>query len=131
MGLPIGPWLRAFKEAMLRGKSDETLIDVAWRDRHSDNAVSLPLGLLKKEIRKITAGRKIAYVVDCSFTDANVEKIVRLAKDADILFNEATLLEADAALAKVRHQSDDAAGRNDRAIGRGKAYSDFASLSSL
>ena len=64
MGLPIGPWLRAFEEAMFRGKSDETLIDVTWRDRHSDNAVSLPLGLLKKEIRKITAGRKIAYVVD-------------------------------------------------------------------
>jgi hypothetical protein len=63
MGLPIGPWLRAFEEAMFRGKSDETLIDVPG-NRHSDNAVSLPLGLLKKEIRKITAGRKIAYVVD-------------------------------------------------------------------
>ena len=51
---------------------------------------------------KITSGRKIAYVVDCSFTDANIEKIVRLAKDADILFIEATFVEADAALAKAR-----------------------------
>jgi ribonuclease Z len=69
----------------------------------SDKAASIPLGILKKEIMKITAGRKIAYVVDCSFTDANIEKIVRLAKDADILFIEATFLEADAALAKARH----------------------------
>src|SRR5262249_48445692 len=103
MGLSIGPWLRAFKEATLRGAPDDTQIEVAWRDRTSDNAASLPLGLLKKEIMKITAGRKIAYVVDCSFTDANVEKIVRLAKNSDILFIEATFLEADAALAKARH----------------------------
>jgi ribonuclease Z len=51
---------------------------------------------------KITAGRKIAYVVDCSFTDANVERVVRLAKGADILFIEATFLETDAALAETR-----------------------------
>jgi ribonuclease Z len=103
MGLSIGPWLRAFKEATIRGAPDDTLIEVAWRDRSSDKAASIPLGILKKEIMKITAGRKIAYVVDCSFTDANIEKIVRLAKDADILFIEATFLEADAALAKARH----------------------------
>jgi hypothetical protein len=36
---------------------------------------SQPLGLLKKEKMKITAGRKIAYVVDCILSDANVEKI--------------------------------------------------------
>src|SRR3977135_3426749 len=102
MGLAIGPWLRAFKEATIRGAPDDTLIEVAWRDRSSDKAASIPLGILKKEIMKITAGRKIAYVVDCSFTDANIEKIVRLAKDADILFIEATFVEADAALPKQR-----------------------------
>jgi ribonuclease Z len=96
VGLSIGPWLRAFKEATLRGASDDTLIEVKWHDRHSDYPASLPLGLLKKEIMKITAGRKIAYVVDCSFTDANVEKIARLSKDADILFIEAMFLDSDA-----------------------------------
>jgi ribonuclease Z len=103
MGLSIGPWLRAFKEAIVRGAPDDTLICVKWCDRPSGNPAYLPLGLLKKEIMKITAGRKIAYVVDCSFTDANVEKIVGLAKGADILFIEATFLEADMALAKARH----------------------------
>jgi len=102
MGLAIGPWLRAFKEATLRGAPDDALIDVAWRDQQFEKPAALPLGLLKKEIMKITSGRKIVYVVDCAFTDANVEKILRLAKDADILFIEATFLEADAALAEMR-----------------------------
>ena len=103
MGLSIGPWLRAFKEATLRGEPENTLIDVAWRDRQFEKPAALPLGLLKKEIMKITAGRKIAYVVDCSFTHANIEKVVQLAKGADILFIEATFLEADAILARTRH----------------------------
>jgi ribonuclease Z len=103
MGLSIGPWLRAFKEATLRGAPENTLIDVAWRDRQFEKPAALPLGLLKKEIMKITAGRKIAYVVDCSFTDTNIERVVRLVKEADVLFIEATFLEADTALAGKRH----------------------------
>jgi ribonuclease Z len=51
---------------------------------------------------KITSGRKIAYVVDCAFTEANQEKIIRLAKGADILFIEATFLDADAEAAQMR-----------------------------
>jgi ribonuclease Z len=101
MGLSIGPWLRLFKEAILRGAPDGTLIEVAWRDRHS-GAASLPLGCLKEKIMKITSGRKIAYVVDCAFTGTNVEKIVQLAKNADLLFIEASFLDEDAALAKAR-----------------------------
>jgi ribonuclease Z len=102
MGLTIGPWLRAFKEATLRGADDDTLVDVVWSDGMPKKPASLPLGLLKKEIMKITSGRKIAYVVDCAFTDANVEKVVRLAMGADILFIEATFLEANAAVAAAR-----------------------------
>jgi ribonuclease Z len=102
MGLAVGPWLRAFKEAVLSARPDGTLIEVAWRDPAKDRPASIPLGLLKNEIMKVTAGRTIVYVVDCSFTDANVGKIVWLAKNADILFIETTFLEADSALAKAR-----------------------------
>ena len=102
MGLVIGPWLRAFKEATLRGADDDALVDVAWRDAQLEKPPALPLGLLKKEIMKITSGRKIVYVVDCAFTDANVEAIVRLAREADILFIEATFLDADAEVAAMR-----------------------------
>jgi hypothetical protein len=84
-----------------------------WRDRPSDKAAFLSFGSLKKEIVQITSGRKIAYVVDCSFTDANTEKIVRLAKH--FLFIKATLLEADATLATARH---DLTARQARTIAR-------------
>jgi ribonuclease Z len=47
MGLSIGPWLRAFKQATLRGAPDDTLIEVAWRDRSSDTAAFLPLAVSK------------------------------------------------------------------------------------
>jgi ribonuclease Z len=103
MGLAIGPWLRAFKEATLRGADDNALVDVTWRNGQPEKPPALPLGLLKKKIMKITSGRKIVYVVDCAFADANIEQIVRLAKEADTLFIEATFLDADAEAAAMRH----------------------------
>ena len=102
LGLVVGPWIRAFKEAVLRGAPDETPINVVWRDRQSEKPATLPVGLLKKEIMKITSGRKIAYVVDCSFTNGNIERVVRLAQGSDILFIEATFHDVDAALAASR-----------------------------
>jgi ribonuclease Z len=102
MGLAIGPWLRTFKDAVLRGVDDDFPINVAWGGGQSDNSPTIPIGLLKKEIMKTTRGRKIAYVVDCAFTDANQEKIVWLTRDADILFIEATFLDTDATVAAKR-----------------------------
>ncbi|RNJ48160.1 ribonuclease Z [Methylocystis hirsuta] len=103
MGLAVGPWLRRFKEAILRGVDDDVLVDIGWAVGQLGRPTALPLGLLKREIMQITSGRKIVYVVDCSFSDANREKIIRLARDADILFIEATFLDADAAIAQQRH----------------------------
>ena len=76
------------QESTLRGTDDATLIPVAWADARIERPVALPFGLLKKEIMKITSGRKIVYVVDCAFTDGNRERILRLAEGADILFIE-------------------------------------------
>jgi ribonuclease Z len=102
MGLAVGPWLRAFKRAILGGAKDEALVAVAWAVGQTGKPRALPLGLLKQQIMQIGSGRKIAYIVDCAFTDANVEKIVRLAQDADTLFIEATFLDADAEVAQQR-----------------------------
>lgn len=101
-GLAIGPWLRSFKDAILHGERDETPIAVAWADGGIHSQQSLPLGQLKNEIMQVTAGRKIAYVVDAAFTAPNIAKITALAQDADILFIEAAFLEADAARASAR-----------------------------
>jgi ribonuclease Z len=63
----------------------------------------LPLGGLKQKIMQVTEGRKIVYVVDTAFTRANADKIVELASGADILFIEATFLDADRERATARH----------------------------
>jgi ribonuclease Z len=102
IGLKVGPWLSVFKAAVLRGDPDDTAIKVASVDSSKEKPQTMPLGTLKREIMRITSGRKIAYVVDVRFTPANCAKIVALAKDADTLFIEATFLHADAALAAER-----------------------------
>lgn len=102
MGLAVGPWLREFKETILRGASDEHPIYIIWAEGQKGKPAALPLGRLKQEIMQVTAGRKISYVVDCAFTDANIEKIVRLAHGADILFIESMFLDADAVVAEKR-----------------------------
>jgi ribonuclease Z len=111
MGLTAGPWLRTFKDAILRGEPDETPVEAACAPGGKDRTRSLPLGVLKQKVMRVTAGRKIAYVVDASFTESNVEKIVALAQNADILFIEATFLDADKErAAKRRHLTARQAG---------------------
>ncbi|RTL80389.1 MAG: ribonuclease Z [Hyphomicrobiales bacterium] len=101
-GLAVGPWLRNFKEAILTGPSDDFPIKVSWRAPDPAAPVTLPLGQLRNEIMQMSSGRKIAYVVDCSFTVANVDRILALAGDADTLFIEATFSDVDAAVAAQR-----------------------------
>lgn len=102
MGLVVGPWLSAFKEAILRGSPDDTPIEVAWAGARGAQPESLPLGSLRQEIMRVTAGRKVAYVVDCAFTDGNIGRVLALAKEADILFIEAAFLQEDCARAAER-----------------------------
>ena len=131
MGLSIGPWLRAFKEATLRGEPENTLIDVAWRDRQFEKPATLPLGLLKKEIMKITAGRKIVYVVDCSFTHANIEKVVRLAKGCRHPIYRSDIPRSGRGARRDTAPSDCTAGRNPCAARRSEAARDAALFPSL
>ncbi len=102
LGLAVGPWLRGLKDAVLGEAADDALIPVAWLGDGGGRPATLPLGLLKCEVLKAGPGRKIAYVVDCAFTPENEEKIVVLARGADILFIEATFLDADFAVAAAR-----------------------------
>jgi ribonuclease Z len=102
MGLQVGPWLSGFKAAILRGDPEHTAIAVEWADASARGTPTMPLGQLRQQIMRTTAGRRIAYVVDVAFTPANRGKIVDLAKDADVLYIEATFLHADAAIAAER-----------------------------
>ena len=107
-GLPVGPWLRWLKKAVVEGRPDDHLIPID-RAAASDGRLER-LGSLR-DLLTVTAGQKIAYVTDVADTPANRAAIVALVQNADILFIEAAFAGADAALARERaHLTTTAAG---------------------
>lgn len=102
LGLPVGRWLRAAKQAILSNQPDETPIRIDIRGQPLEDARTLPLGLLKQEVLRIVPGQKIGYVVDVGYAPENVSRIVDLVAGADMLFIEAVFAAADAAHAADR-----------------------------
>ena len=103
LGLPVGPWLSRFKETVYKNKDADVDFTVTWEEKGKIiKEEKFPLQKLIKEIAIITPGQKITYVTDVSGSEENIEKIVRFAKDSDILFIEATFLEKDKELARKK-----------------------------
>ena len=116
LGLPVGPWLRDLKRAVIANKPDDHPIRVRSRPTAPD-VRELPLGTLRN-VLTVTPGQKIAYVTDVADTPANREAIINLARNADLLFIEAAFAQADATLAAERaHLTTAAAGRIAREAG--------------
>lgn len=113
LGLPVGPWLRDLKRAVVENRPDDHPITVGPpSDRRA-----LPLASLRDAVQ-VSRGQKIAYVTDVADTPANRAAIIGLCRNADILFIEATFANADAALAAERaHLTTGAAGAIARAAG--------------
>lgn len=108
MGLPVGPWLRSLKRAVVEKRQDDYPIRIAATPATPD--MQLPLGRLRDTVT-VTPGQKIAYVTDAADTPANRNAIIGLAQCADILFIEAAFAAADGALASERaHLTTVAAG---------------------
>ena len=95
LGLPVGPWLDAAKRAVRRGDPDDSTIII-------DAEHTVSLGDLRKHALQVAPGQRIAYVVDMAGLDANIERAVRLSREADQLFIEATFAEEDTAIAAQR-----------------------------
>ncbi len=109
-GLPRGPWLDGLKAAIAAGAADDRPIRVYARKAEAAEAPSLPLGALR-DVATVTPGQRLAYLTDFRDTPANRTAAVALARDADILFIEATFAAADAAVAADRgHLTTRAAG---------------------
>ncbi len=114
-GLPIGPWLRSLKSAVIAGCADDHLI-------HIDGAATADgrverLGSLR-DFLTVTAGQKIAYVTDVADSPANRAAIITLARNADILFIEGAFAGRDVELARQRaHLTTTAAGQIAREAG--------------
>lgn len=111
LGLPVGPWLRELKRAVIENRPGDFPIQIDASGR------ALPLEALRGAVT-ITPGQKIAYVADAADTAANRSAIIDLVRNADLLFIEAAFAAADAVLAKERaHLTTTAAGRIARDAG--------------
>jgi ribonuclease Z len=109
LGLPVGPWLRELKRAVIENKPDDYPIRVGARSKPPDDR-AMPLGNLRTAVT-VTPGQRIGYVTDAADTAANRRTIVRLVQSADVLFIEAAFAEADVTLAAERaHLTTAAAG---------------------
>jgi ribonuclease Z len=95
MGLTADAWLRTLKDAVLLGAPDDTPIDVAWRDRHGAHMQQRTVGELRPVVLDTVPGRRIGYVTDLRFTEANIEQLEKLLADADLLYIESVFLDAD------------------------------------
>jgi len=114
LGLPVGPWLRGFKQAVIENRSDDYPIRIDATEKAAAARVRL-LGELRSAVT-VTPGQKIGYVTDVADTSANRSAIVELVRNADVLFIEAPFAKADAALAAERaHLTTAAAGAIARA----------------
>jgi ribonuclease Z len=118
LGLEKGPWLRALKELVLDEAPDDTPVTAPPATGGDPVERHFSLGELKRTLLDVVPGDRIAYVTDVAYTPANVEAIVELARNAEILFIEATFLdrERDRAAAR-RHLTAKQAGMIARLAG--------------
>jgi ribonuclease Z len=116
LGLPVGPWLRELKRAVVENEPDDFSVRVDGNST-AGTMREMPLAELRTAVT-VTPGQKLAYVTDAADTEANRRSIVALARNADLLFIEAAFAEADAALAAERaHLVTTSAGRIAREAG--------------
>jgi ribonuclease Z len=115
-GLPVGPWLRDLKRAVIENRPDDHPIRIGSQQMTSEVREVRLAGL--RTVLTVTPGQKIAYVTDAADTAANRRAIVELVQHADVLFIEAAFAGADIALAAERaHLTTAAAGQIARAAG--------------
>ena|SRR3990172_481617 len=102
-GLPTGAWLRELKAAVLSEKPDDLQFRAWWKEDNNLKERYFPLGELKDRFLEITPGQIIAYVVDTIYHEQNINRIVELARDADMLFIEACFLQDEIQHAAKRY----------------------------
>jgi ribonuclease Z len=97
-GWTPGPWLARLKAAVRAGNDDERLlVSTAGEPQRID------VGTLRRAIVDDQPGQRIAYVVDTLFERESAERIVALAREADVFYCEARFLDIDRDEADKRH----------------------------
>jgi len=103
MGLATGAWLQALKAAVLAGAPDDDMLDVRWRDAGGEHERRLRIGELRPLILDTAPGRRIGYVTDLRFTEANLAQLDALLAGVDLLYIECVFADADRELARQRN----------------------------
>ena len=104
LGLPVGPWLNRFKQALHEKWDRKSEFFVTWEE--GDKIVRekrYVLDDLAKKIARISPGQKITYITDIIGSPENREKVLSLARKADHLFIEAAFLDCDKELARKKY----------------------------
>jgi ribonuclease Z len=102
LGIGAGSWLNELKVLALSGAPDELPVTARWRHDGLPHERTFTLGFLKERLLEIRPGRKLAYVTDAAWTPTNIERIVELARGAEVLFIESTFLHRDREHAAAR-----------------------------
>ncbi len=95
LGVTPGPWLAALKRSVLAGAPGDEPIEVRWRDREGDHAMTRSVADLSGVILDVVDGRRIGYATDLRYTPANVAALEALFAGVDVLFIESVFLHAD------------------------------------
>ncbi len=118
LGVSTGAWLRELKHAVLTGAPGTTPIDVRWRDREGEHAMTRRVDELRSLVLEVAAGQRIGYVTDLRYTKANVQALSRLLAGVDLLFIESVFLDEDAEhAARKNHLTAGQAGTIARELG--------------
>lgn len=95
MGLATGAWLHTLKQAVRAAAPPDTPIDIHWHDRTGEHWQQRRLGELRPLVLDEVPGRRIGYVTDLRFTEANIEQLARHLRGADLLYIESVFLDAE------------------------------------
>ena len=102
--LSVGPWINRFKKTLYEKESPDEEFIVTWNERGAGiKERRFILGELAGKIAQISQGQKITYITDVIASAQNMEKIIRLAEGADLLFIEAAFLESDRETAREKY----------------------------
>ncbi len=96
MNLNPGKWLAELKENIYSEEPDGFQISVSVAGSGTTQAKKYSLGELKKQLVEISAGQKIAYIVDTVYSETNKAKIVALVRAADRFYCESPFLADEA-----------------------------------
>ncbi len=103
LGVPPGRWLSELKQRIRESAPEDTPIYARWRDQGEERVQEFRLGDLRRQLVLETPGTKICYVVDAIFHKENAQRIVELARGADLFFCESLFLDRDRQEASKRY----------------------------